>query len=528
MYFRLKKYILAISAVAVFSLSATAGYPKGYYDSLEGLKGYALMKAVKAVAKNHTEISYGDKTWQAFRSTDVRVVNGKECWWDMYSNDNVAVSSGHGGMNIEHSVANSWWGHTKNAAYKDIVHLNPSNSTANSRKSNYPLGEIATVTWDNGVTFVGKPVSGQGGGNNYVYEPHDDYKGDFARVFMYMFTIYDDISWKSNTSWMYDTGRDLMFKDWAVELLLKWAAADPVSRKEENRNDGIYKEQKNRNPFIDLPELAEHIWGSKSNQPFHLDGSSDPDPDPDPVDPDPVDPTPGPDGVLYSSMLVDATSIDPQWTIDNTDLPSSTQNIWQWDKYEGQYYLKGSAYVNKAYSSKSYIYSPVISLDGCKNVTMTFDHAAKFQTSLRNLCRPVIRQVYDSGKTSGWIELNIPTWPDAGSWKFVNSGNISLEDFEDCKIQIGFKYESTANEADTWEIRNIYVKGDKPSGIYDILDEDCDDSFLVEVWGNNICAPEGSRIFDVSGREVSGHSLRPGLYIVVKDTFKSAVKVLIR
>ena len=76
MYFRLKKYILAISAVAVFSLSATAGYPKGYYDSLEGLKGYALMKAVKAVAKNHTEISYGDKTWQAFRLSKIKIVDG--------------------------------------------------------------------------------------------------------------------------------------------------------------------------------------------------------------------------------------------------------------------------------------------------------------------------------------------------------------------------------------------------------------------------------------------------------------------
>lgn len=53
------------------------------------------MHAVRAVAKDHKIISYGDDTWQAFRSTDVRVVNGVECWWDMYSDNNVKVSSGH-------------------------------------------------------------------------------------------------------------------------------------------------------------------------------------------------------------------------------------------------------------------------------------------------------------------------------------------------------------------------------------------------------------------------------------------------
>lgn len=90
--------------------------------------------------------------------TDVKVVNGKNYWWDMYSNELVLVSSGHGGLNIEHSVANSWWEGTKNDAYKDIHHLNPSNATANSRKGNFPLGKVGTVTWTNGVTTVGKPT----------------------------------------------------------------------------------------------------------------------------------------------------------------------------------------------------------------------------------------------------------------------------------------------------------------------------------------------------------------------------------
>ncbi len=238
---------------ALCSSVAWASYPDGYYDSLDGKSGLDLKRAVKAVAASHRTISYGTSTWSAFRSTDVKTVNGTDYWWDMYSS-NLVRTSGHDGMNIEHSVANSWWGKTKNDAYKDIVHLNPSDATANSRKSNYPLSEIAgEPTWTNGVTNVGRPVSGQGGGSNNVFEPHDDYKGDFARAFLYMFTIYDDISWKtSGTNWMYDTQNPYLLKDWAADLLLKWNMNDPVTT------------ESRRNRKTAIPLSIFRIWQSTS------------------------------------------------------------------------------------------------------------------------------------------------------------------------------------------------------------------------------------------------------------------------
>ena len=48
-------------------------------------------------------------------------------------------------------------------------------------------------------------------------------------------------------------------------MLKKWAALDPVSQKEIDRNNAIYNHfQHNRNPLIDHPELIELIWGSDS------------------------------------------------------------------------------------------------------------------------------------------------------------------------------------------------------------------------------------------------------------------------
>ncbi|MPN32824.1 hypothetical protein SDC9_180305 [bioreactor metagenome] len=52
------------------------------------------------------------------------------------------------------------------------------------------------------------------------------------------------------------------FKQWYINLLLKWAAQDPVSPREIARNNAVYNRQKNRNPFIDHPEWVNMIWTS--------------------------------------------------------------------------------------------------------------------------------------------------------------------------------------------------------------------------------------------------------------------------
>ena len=206
--------------LAAIASTAIAAPPEGYYSSLEGLCGTQLKNAVKAKVRKHTVVSYNDGTWDAFRTTDTRTVNGTLCWWDMYSPNNVPVSSGHPGMNIEHSVANSCWGGSRNDAYKDLFHLNPSDATANNRKSNFPLGiVVGTPTWSNGITIVGKPASGASGGAQNVYEPNDIYKGDFARIYFYIFTVYDDISWGSYSDKrdaMYDcSSSPVSFRPWA-------------------------------------------------------------------------------------------------------------------------------------------------------------------------------------------------------------------------------------------------------------------------------------------------------------------------
>lgn len=517
---------------ALGTVDAFGGYPENYYNSLNGKCGAELMDAIKKMAAGHKEISYGDATWRAFRSTDIKVVNGQEYWWDMYSN-NLVSTNGHSGMNIEHSVANSWWDGTENAAYKDIVHLNPSDKTANNRKSNYPLGVVSgTPTWENGVTFVGHPTSNTGGGSNYVYEPADEYKGDFARVFMYMFCAYKDMKWGTRFTWMYDTGNELMFKPWAQELLLSWSNLDAVSQKERDRNDGIQKEQGNRNPFIDLPDLADHIWGDKKNVPYNTGTGGGDDPD------DPKDPT---DQNVFNWLGEDDPNGGAGWDFDIVSMDPALSYVWQWKSYTDKnkptkYYMNGSAYMDGApYAAEAYVWGPEVDMTDVEAATFSFDHAAKFQTTLKDLCKVAVMDMNVNSNDAGHIKtFEIPSWPVADRWAFSSSGDIDLSEYgtTGSKIRIGFKYQSSTSGADTWEVRNakLTLTRKQGSGIEDVpaADGDNDDSVLVEVWGNNILAPEGAVIFDLNGRQCSGENLARGIYIVTKPTFRKAVKVMVK
>lgn len=173
-----------------------------------------------------------------------------------------------------------------------------------------------------------------------------------------------------------------------------------------------------------------------------------------PTPPEPVG------SAIYEGLSADATG----WTFDNVTMPeaASTYGIWQWDtRYPTNQYLKASAYIsNTAYESLSYAISPEIDLTGYTSAAFKFDHAARFQTTLKQLCGVAVRI---AGSTS-WTELSIPNWPvggDTEKWNFVNSGDIDLKAFIGKKIQIGLKYGSSTSGADTWEVKNFVVTASK-------------------------------------------------------------------
>lgn len=263
---------LAFAVCALFLASGLgAEIPAGYYTALKGKSEAALKTATCQIINPHTKVSSYSALPSYFQKTDVYPNSTR--WWDMYS-DIPLYAPSFSGLNREHSLPKSWWGGSESTpAYTDLNHLYPSEAKANQAKSNYPLGIVTgTPTFQNGVVKVGNGVNS--GGAKYVFEPADEYKGDFARTYFYMVTCYQDLSWKY--TYMCKNGTYPSLQDWAISMLLKWHRNDPVSQKELDRNDAVYKIQNNRNPFIDFPELAEYIWGDKKGQPFNPDTETPP------------------------------------------------------------------------------------------------------------------------------------------------------------------------------------------------------------------------------------------------------------
>lgn len=236
--------------------------PENYYSSADGLCGEALRSELFSIIKNHTTVSYDD-LWEAFETTD-RTANGKV--WDMYSDCNFSFDGDKCGnysnecdcYNREHSLPKSWFNDAR-PMYSDLFHLYPTDGKVNGMRSNYPFGEVSNASYTSGNgSKVGN--CSYPGYTGKVFEPIDEYKGDFARTYFYMSTCYKDKNLDNENGSAMFSGSAL--KTWSANMLLEWHRSDPVSEKEIARNNAVYEIQGNRNPFIDCPEFAEAIWSS--------------------------------------------------------------------------------------------------------------------------------------------------------------------------------------------------------------------------------------------------------------------------
>ena len=280
---------------ALLVLSTTLAFAQGpnnsgeYYKPANGKKGAELKTALCGVIYNRNEggdlnTSY-KALWTHFRTTDAKP-NGKV--WDMYSNkremefgtDQAGNYSKEGDVyNREHSMPNSWFGGKVMPMYTDLHHLYPTDGYVNNKRANYPFGETANPSWKSANDFSKLGKCTYPGYDGVVFEPNDEYKGDFARTFFYMVTCYEEQlpTWYTNNAESrptLDGNKYPGLSDWQLEMLMKWSKNDPVSEKEINRNNAVWDIQNNRNPFIDYPGLEEYIWGDKMDEAFSYDGSA--------------------------------------------------------------------------------------------------------------------------------------------------------------------------------------------------------------------------------------------------------------
>ena len=267
--------LLIMTVFIVFSLggnNVNAASYDTYYSSVNTTSGETLVSSLTNIISNgYKQLGYSNRL-SAYPTTDMKP--GTNYLWDMYSNENYTIddngesASTEGlGFNTEHSIPQSWFDKAE-PMRSDLFHIYPTDIRVNSIRGSYLYGETdnPTETTNNGSKLGPSSFSGY---NGVVFEPIDDYKGDFARTYFYMATRYSSKlnGWTAGESKKVFKGSYPYLTEYAINLFTKWHNEDPVSEKEINRNNAVYEIQKNRNPYIDHPEYVNTIWGGEYGSP---------------------------------------------------------------------------------------------------------------------------------------------------------------------------------------------------------------------------------------------------------------------
>lgn len=251
----MKNFILLF--LALVSLTTQANY----YDSdtlneikSGSMKNEDLLRFLgRTASKGFHGLGYS-KQAKKFLFGDVDLKEDSQGYFvlDVYCNYEIRQSVGPGKipanetMNVEHT-----WPQSKGAkaepARGDLHHLFPADSKANSKRGNFPFGEIAggsDARSNCEISQSGKITDPKTGKSSGVqgFEPPIEHRGNVARAMFYVSAKY-------------------RYEITEIEeyYLRKWHHDDPVDQEEISRNDRVESAQGNRNPFIDFPELESRI-----------------------------------------------------------------------------------------------------------------------------------------------------------------------------------------------------------------------------------------------------------------------------
>lgn len=202
----------------------------------------------------HVVLGYDGARKVLFGKIHLQENNGKYFIKDVYCNKIFSgagdVGPGaipnHSNINCEHTWPQSKFTgqYPKDMQKSDLNHLFPTDSKANSVRGNY---EFSDVAHENGALAADCTASksgsaNDGGNSDDLFEPPTEHKGNVARALFY-FSVRYKIRMSAHQE----------------QVIRRWNDLDPVDDAERDRNEQVYAAQKNRNPFIDFPQLVNYI-----------------------------------------------------------------------------------------------------------------------------------------------------------------------------------------------------------------------------------------------------------------------------
>lgn len=249
--------------------------PSGYYQSLDGLSDGELKQALQNIIADQSTVraqTYNDVI-DILMEADQNPANSHQVWLVYQEKGRSKIDfqltpSNAGVWNREHTFPRSRGGFGS-------IDLD----TISDGMDNYWITNADSLRHANSDAHGIRAVDGQENGSrgNQFYGQYTGpagtlggFKGDVARGVFFLAVRYNGLDVVPG----YPEGMVGQFGD--LDTLLHWHRNDPPDDFEMNRNNVIYNWQRNRNPFIDSPELVEYLWGNKKGEAWSTVLSTDP------------------------------------------------------------------------------------------------------------------------------------------------------------------------------------------------------------------------------------------------------------
>jgi endonuclease I len=268
---------------------------QNYYAEARGKTGAELFNALHVIiSRNTTALGYGEARAYMYGTADNFSTRGQTGVVDVYSDLFIPGKTGNGNdyreqgdmnrdgtsgdfINCEHTWPQSFF-NKQSPMVSDMHHLFPTLSKPNGMRGHHPFGTASegrvtysTVSGSKLVIRSNRMSAATGieddkgvqpyGGNDAVFEPGNNQKGNTARAMLYFWLRYNDRNIRSGDfeARNFWSNRVPMFHQWADQI-------DPVDERERTRHELVAQKQGNRNPFIDIPNLVNIIGESVLQQ----------------------------------------------------------------------------------------------------------------------------------------------------------------------------------------------------------------------------------------------------------------------
>jgi endonuclease I len=241
--------------------------PTGYYDSLNGLSGIALKQAIQNIIANPAVVqaqNYGD-VYDILKDADQNPANSNQVWliYNEQPRSKIDIQTGNsivGKWNREHIYCQSRGGFSDGtSSFADGINTwlptGPNDILAGHADAHHIRSVDGQENSSRNNRNYGVDYNGPSGSTSNAW------KGDVARALFYMAVRYNGLNVVNGNP---PETPDGYIGDLAT--LLTWNNLDPADDFEMNRNNIIFNWQKNRNPFIDMPNLASYVFGNNIGQ----------------------------------------------------------------------------------------------------------------------------------------------------------------------------------------------------------------------------------------------------------------------